>query len=36
VRLRDGSIRPSSSANTARWRPGDRIVLIGGVKSTAL
>lgn len=36
VRLRDGAIRTSSSANTARWHPGDRIMLIGGVKSAAL
>ena len=32
VRLRDGSIRTSSIANTARWRAGDRIMLIGGLK----
>ncbi len=36
VRLRDGSIRTSSIANTARWHAGDRIMLIGGVKSAAL
>ena len=30
VRLRDGSQRTSSIANTARWRAGDRIMLIGG------
>jgi hypothetical protein len=30
VRLRDGSSRISSSANTAGWRTGDRIMLIGG------
>ena len=36
VRLRDGSIRTSNIANTARWRAGDRIMLIGGVQSAAL
>ncbi|MEO8655357.1 MAG: hypothetical protein ABI409_14625, partial [Ramlibacter sp.] len=36
VRLRDGSMRTSNVANTARWRVGDRIMLIGGVKSAAL
>jgi len=36
VRLRDGSIRTSSSANTARWRAGDRIMLIGGARSAGL
>lgn len=36
VRLRDGSIRTSSIANTARWRAGDRITLIGGVQPAGL
>jgi len=36
VRLRDGSMRTSSIVNTARWRVGDRIMLIGGVKSAGL
>ncbi|GEM_PF-1598108 len=36
VRLRDGSSRISSIANTARWRVGDRIMLIGGAKPSAL
>ena len=36
VRLRDGSFRTSSIANTAGWRVGDRIMLIGGVKPAAL
>lgn len=36
VRLRDGSTRTSTIANTARWRAGDRILLIGGVQPAAL
>jgi hypothetical protein len=36
VRLRDGSMRTSNVANTARWRVGDRIMLIGGVQSAGL
>ena len=36
VRLRDGSIRTSSISNTARWRAGDRIMLIGGVQPLSL
>lgn len=36
VHLRDGSIRTRSSANTARWHPGDRIMLIRGVMAAAL
>jgi len=36
VRLRDGSIRVSSDASQARWRAGDNIMLIGGVKPASL
>jgi hypothetical protein len=36
VRLRDGSTRTSTMANTASWRAGDRIMLIGGVQPAVL
>jgi hypothetical protein len=36
VRLRDGSLRTSNIANPARWRAGDRIMLIGGIQSAGL
>jgi hypothetical protein len=36
IGLRDGSLRTSNVANTARWRVGDRIMLIGGVQSAGL
>ena len=32
VRLRDGSSRVTSIANTAQWHAGDRIMLIGSAK----
>lgn len=31
VRLRDGSLRISSSATQDKWRSGDRIMFIGGI-----
>jgi hypothetical protein len=34
VRLRDGSSRVTSIANTAQWHAGDRIMLIGSAKPT--
>jgi hypothetical protein len=36
VRLRDGSSRTSRIADTAHWRAGDRIMLIGGVQPAGL
>lgn len=33
VRLRDGSVRTSSTASASKWRSGDRIMLIGGAKT---
>ena len=30
VRLRDGTTRTSNDANASKWRPGDRVMLIGG------
>ena len=30
VRMRDGSTRVNSDASPANWRPGDRMLLIGG------
>ena len=30
VRLRDGSIRTSTSTSQGTWLPGDRIILMGG------
>ena len=34
VRLRDGSIRLSTSTSQAKWRTGDAIMLIGGIGPT--
>ena len=31
IRLRDGSMRVVTDANPARWRPGERVKLIGGM-----
>ena len=31
IRLRDGSMRVITDANPARWRPGERVTLIGGM-----
>lgn len=31
IRLRDGSMRVITDANAARWRPGERVKLIGGL-----
>lgn len=31
IRLRDGSMRVITDANPARWRPGERVKLIGGM-----
>lgn len=36
VRLRDGSVRISSSATRDKWRSGDRIMLMGGVPPSTL
>jgi hypothetical protein len=36
VRLRDGSSLTSRIADTAHWRAGDRIILIGGVQPAGL
>lgn len=30
VRLRDGSVRTSTTTGKASWRVGDRILLLGG------
>jgi hypothetical protein len=30
VRLKDGSVRTSVTATSARWRVGDRIIVMGG------
>lgn len=34
VRLRDGTIRTSTTASAASWRSGDRIMLIGGAAAS--
>jgi hypothetical protein len=31
IRLRDGSLRVITDAHPAKWRPGERVTLIGGV-----
>ena len=35
VRMRDGSVRTSSSASAGSWLVGDRIILVGGPQITA-
>ena len=35
VRMRDGTVRTSSSASASKWRSGDRIMLIGGAATPA-
>jgi hypothetical protein len=32
IRLQDGSLRVITDANPARWRPGERVTLIGGME----
>lgn len=34
VRMRDGSVRTSSDSSAAKWLVGDRIILVGGSKTT--
>jgi hypothetical protein len=35
VRMRDNSVRTSTTASADRWRRGDRILLIGGAHAAA-